>query len=195
MRSSVGTANAGRAEEDQAHGDAQLHSPAFASLRIFAADQVALERADVGDVEPAVEVIGLVQEGARQQVLAGHLEELALDVLRAHGDALGAPHLLAEAGNAEAAFLALLLAFHLDDLRVDEDQLRRRVLAVGRIDHRDLPAEMPICGAASPTPLAAYIDSNMSSINLCSSGVSNSVTVFGFAAPAPGRRISQSDRS
>ena len=35
---------------------------------------------------------------------------------------------------------------------------------------------MPICGAARPTPLAAYIDSNMSSSNLCSSGVSNSVT-------------------
>ena len=36
---------------------------------------------------------------------------------------------------------------------------------------------MPICGAASPTPLAAYIDSNMSSTSLCSSGVSNSVIV------------------
>jgi len=35
--------------------------------------------------------------------------------------------------------------------------------------------EMPICGAASPTPLAAYIDSNMSSTSLCSSGVSNAV--------------------
>ncbi len=36
--------------------------------------------------------------------------------------------------------------------------------------------EKPICGAASPTPLAAYIDSNMSSRNWSSSGVPNSVT-------------------
>src|SRR5580658_8273207 len=34
----------------------------------------------------------------------------------------------------------------------------------------------PICGAARPTPLAAYMDSNMSSTSLFSSGVSNSVT-------------------
>jgi hypothetical protein len=36
--------------------------------------------------------------------------------------------------------------------------------------------ENPICGAASPTPLAAYMDSNMSSRNWWSSAVSKSRT-------------------
>ena len=71
----------------------------------------------MGDVEPAVEVIGLVQEGARQQIFAGLLEHLALGVLRADGHRAPAPHLLAEARNAEAALFAFLLAFDLDDGR------------------------------------------------------------------------------
>ena len=62
-------------------------------------------------------MIGLVQERARQQVFAGHFELLALGVLRADGHALGAPHLLAEAGDAQAAFFAFLLAFDVHDLR------------------------------------------------------------------------------
>ena len=58
-----------------------------------------------------------MQKGARQQVLAGLFEGLALDVLRAHGDAFAAPHLLAKTGDAQAAFLAHLLALDVQDLR------------------------------------------------------------------------------
>src|ERR1035438_1332350 len=62
-------------------------------------------------------------------------------ILRADGDALGAAHLLAETGNAEAAFFAHLLAFDLDDGGVDEDELILRALAVRDIDDGDLPGK------------------------------------------------------
>ena len=93
-----------------------------------------------------------MQEGARQQVFAGHLELLALGVLRPHGDALAAPHLLAKPGNAQAALLALLLAFHVHDLGVDEHELLCRVLAVRDSRSPRSCCATPICGAARPTP-------------------------------------------
>ena len=118
---------------------AQSHSPARCSLADLALQKIALERADVGDVEPAVQVIGLVLEGARQQILAGLFKRLALGILRADGDAFGAPHLLAETGNAQAALFAHLLAFDLDDGGVDQDQLVFRPFAVRDIDDGNLP--------------------------------------------------------
>jgi hypothetical protein len=154
----------GRAEEGQAHSGGSVPLAGALHLADLALEKIALERADVANVEPAVQVIGLVQEGARQQVLAGRFKRLALGILRADGDALGAAHLLAETGNAEAALLAHLLAFDFDDGGVDEDELVLRALAVRDIDDGDLRGK-PICGAARPTPLAAYIDSNISARN------------------------------
>ena len=52
---------------------------------------------------------------------------------------------------------------------------------------------MPICGAASPTPCAAYIDSNMSSTSFFSSRVELGHR-FGRVS-STGFRISRSDRS
>jgi len=77
---------------------------------------------------------------------------------------LRTPHLLAESGNAEASFFADLGAFAADDLRIDEHQLLLRVFGHRQIDHCDA-FRSPICGAANPTPLAAYMDSNISEIN------------------------------
>ena len=65
-------------------------------------------------------MIGFVEESPSQQVLAGHLEGLAGDVLRAHGDLLRAGHLLAKAGDAEAALLPGLGAFGGDNFGIDE---------------------------------------------------------------------------
>src|SRR2546429_6117844 len=45
-------------------------------------DQVALERGDVADIQLAVQVIGLMQERAGQQILAGLLKYFAHGVLR-----------------------------------------------------------------------------------------------------------------
>ena len=61
----------------------------FHHLADFALHQVALQGADVADVELAVQVIGLVQEGAGQQLFAGFFVDLAVDVLGADGDFVG----------------------------------------------------------------------------------------------------------
>ena len=76
----------------------------FHQLADLALHQVALQRADVADVQLAVQVIGLMQEGARQQIFAGLLEPLAVHVLRADGHLARARHRLAKFGNAQAAF-------------------------------------------------------------------------------------------
>src|SRR5690242_8427587 len=117
--------------------------PISGALQLFdlALHEIPLERADVRDVKTAVEVVGLVLKRARQQVLAGHLEFFALRVLCANCDALGAPHLLAESRDTQAAFFADLLALGLDDLGVDQHQLVFRTLAVGDVDHGDLAGE------------------------------------------------------
>src|SRR5450759_779860 len=75
--------------------------PGALQLLDLAPDQLALERADVGDVQSPIEVLGLVQERARQQIFRGPLEHLAPGVLRPYGDAAAAPHLLAKPGNTQ----------------------------------------------------------------------------------------------
>src|SRR6476646_2937402 len=79
-----------------------------------------------------------MQESARQQILAGLLEGLALQVLRTHGDAFSAPHLLAKARDAEAAVLAYLLALDMQDRGIEEHQFVGRIFAVRSVDDRDL---------------------------------------------------------
>src|ERR1051326_7611833 len=117
----------------------------------FALHQVAFEGADVADVELAIEVIGLVQEGARQQVLAGFFKLFSLGVLGAYGDAFAPAHLFAEAGYAEAAFLAILFALHVDDGGIDENEFLFRALAVGTVDDGDLAAEADLRGGQADT--------------------------------------------
>ena len=58
--------------------------------------------------DDAVEVIDLVLEGAREQLFAVHLEPFAVLVLRADADLGGADDLLANVGEAEAAFFFVL---------------------------------------------------------------------------------------
>ena len=69
---------------------ASLPFSRFDQFANFALDQVAFERADVADVELAVEVIGLVLKGAGQQIVAGLLENLPGQILGADGHNLGA---------------------------------------------------------------------------------------------------------
>src|SRR5436190_12093705 len=90
IRSSVGTANAGVPRKTRRIGGALL--PLAAALELFdlALHEVAFEGADVGDVELAEQMIGLVQESAGEEILAGHFELFTFRVLGAHRDALAA---------------------------------------------------------------------------------------------------------
>jgi hypothetical protein len=103
----------------------------------------------VGDVEPAVEVIGLVQKGAGQQVLAGQFEGFALGVARTDGDAPGAFDILTEARDAQAALFDVLGSLAANDLRIDEDELLGSVLARGGIDDGDTPSDADLRSAIS----------------------------------------------
>ena len=73
-----------------------------------------------------------------------------------------------------ARFFAGLRALAVDDFGIDEDNFLRRIFAAGSTSITAIRLLSPICGAARPTPLAAYMDSNtLSSINFDSgSGVS-----------------------
>ena len=62
-------------------------------------------------------------KGAGQQVVAGLFEKLPVQILGADGYDLGASHILAEVGDAEAAFALGVAAFLVNNLRVDEDEL------------------------------------------------------------------------
>ena len=71
----------------------------FDQLADLALHQVALERADMADVELAVEVIGFMQEGAGQQFFSGFFENVPVHVLGTNGDLIGAT--LRSRGNRE----------------------------------------------------------------------------------------------
>src|ERR1035441_8630207 len=103
---------AGRGRAAQTRGSAPQALLPFARALLlldFSLDEIAFERADVGDVEAPMQVLGLVDQSARQQVFAGDLKRFTLGVLGARRDQPATPYLLAEAGDGEAALFAHLL--------------------------------------------------------------------------------------
>jgi hypothetical protein len=92
----------------------------------------------VRDEESAVEVVGLMAEGAGEQALAGHRELLAMAVEGADSGPDGAANLLAKAWHAEAALLLDLLALGGDDLRISQHQLRFGVFSAGDVNDGDV---------------------------------------------------------
>src|SRR4051794_40643347 len=99
-------------------GKRALPFSGFHQLLDLALHEIAFERADVTDVELAIEMIGFVKECAREQFFTGLLEELAFRVLSADGDLFRASHVLAEIRNAEAAFTLGVLAFGANDFGI-----------------------------------------------------------------------------
>src|SRR5215467_7696587 len=91
----------------------------------------------MADVELAIEVIGLVQKSARQQLFACFLVELSVYILRADGDLVGTCNVLSEIGNAEASFALRVLALGMNDFRIDENELRARIFFECHIDDSD----------------------------------------------------------
>ena len=80
----------------------------------------------MADIKFAVQMVGFVEEGASQEFLAGFLVPFAVHVLGADGHDVGAGHVFAKVGDAEAAFALSLLAFGVDDLGVGKDQFFAR---------------------------------------------------------------------
>src|SRR5271166_1048470 len=102
--SSVGTANVGVPQKTRF---IMTGSPfaGFHQLANLALHDVALEGADVTDVELSVEVVGFVQQCAGQQFFARDFEGFALQVLGAGGDSARPGDFLAKLRQAQAAFV------------------------------------------------------------------------------------------
>src|SRR5208282_6669910 len=74
-----------------------------------------------------------MQEGPRQQLFSGVLEQLAAQVLRAYRHCLGARDVLAKFGKAQAAFTAPLAAIFANNYRIDQHQPGAGVFLKGYI--------------------------------------------------------------
>src|SRR5579872_3917812 len=85
----------------------------FLQFSNFAPDQIAFQRTDMADIKLAVEMIGFMQQGAGQQLIACHLKLFALRIPGADRHFQRTHHLFAESGQAQAAFLAFVRAFGL----------------------------------------------------------------------------------
>jgi hypothetical protein len=95
-------------------------------------DAGAFEARQVVDEDLSLQVIQLVLDAYREEAVGLELERLAVTVERAHGDTLGALHLVEDARHRQAAFLAFLGARRCDDLGIDEHA--QRVVGLGDVD-------------------------------------------------------------
>lgn len=88
----------------------------------------------MADEELSVQVVDFMLHCARQKVFTGNFKPLARRVLGPDLADFGALDVFAEAGDREAAFLADLLAFHMDDARIDENDFLRLAFPARAID-------------------------------------------------------------
>src|ERR1017187_817804 len=130
--SNVGTANPG---VPQKTSFTALPLAVGLHLADLAQIQAALQRAHPEQKKNAIQVVDLVLEGARQQIIPVHLEPFALLILRTDANLGGAHNLLANVGEAEAAFLLVQLALAQNNLGIDQHQLGFGPLAHADVDH------------------------------------------------------------
>jgi hypothetical protein len=138
----------------------------FHQLADLALHQVAFQRADVADVELAVQVFDLMHKGASKQFFsffASSLVPLSVHVLGTNSHFARPSHRLAKFGDAEAAFRLRVFALGVENLWIHQHQLGIGVFLEGNINDREW---------------ASYIDSNMSSTSFFNS---RSKTVTGSA--------------
>jgi hypothetical protein len=79
-------------------------------------------------------MVGLMQERAGQQFLAGFFVPFSIHVLGADGDLVGAGHVFAKIGDAEAALTLRLFTFSVNDLGIGEHQLLARIFFEADVD-------------------------------------------------------------
>src|SRR5664279_398027 len=138
--SSVGTANIGVPQKTRSI-TAALPFTQLCELADLALDQVAFKRADMADIELAVEVVGLMQQGTCQQLFAGHLKAFALQVLGPSGDFPRTCDFLAKLRQTQASFVGGDPAFHVNNFRIDQHDLGLWIFLEGDVDDRDAFAD------------------------------------------------------
>ena len=134
------------------------------------------------DEQDPVEVIDLVLEDAREEVLGLELDPLAVEVERRHPDLLGPEHVAVDPREREAALLAPLASRLLRDLGVHQDAA---ALSRGPAARPAAGRPSPPAGAASPMPFSRA----MSGIISCAFRRISSSTCTIVAARAEEDRI------
>src|SRR5579863_968937 len=95
---------------------ANLPLPSLDQLADLALDQIAFQRADMADVELAVQMFGFMQKSSGKQFLSGFLIPFSVHILGTNRHLAGPGHRLAKFGNAEAAFRLSVFTFCMKDL-------------------------------------------------------------------------------
>jgi len=155
----------GAAEKNGPHRPS-LRGVGRGSFGHCAVHQPAAQHAEMVDHELAIEMIGFVLNGDRQQPFGFELERLAVFVERFDRDPFGPIDILTDTGKREAALVEN--SFTLGGEMISGLMKTRRSLgssssvATSTMNRR---WEIPSCGAANPTPGAAYIVSAISSIS------------------------------
>jgi hypothetical protein len=111
-----------------------LPLPGFYEFLDLTLHQVALQSADVADVELSVEVIGFVKEGAGEKLLTGFFIPFAVDVLRTNRHILAAGHLFAKLWDGETTFTSSLTTLDMNDLGIRENEFGVGVFLKGDVD-------------------------------------------------------------
>ena len=138
--------------------------PSLISFCEFAPVEFALDPADAIDEELAVEMIDLMLQRDREQVVRLDLDLLLVGRPRAHQHARRAFHVGGVIDHRQASLFPNDRTLGLDDLGIDQlaaDSCRDSRWSVSSTTMR---CESPTCGAARPTPGAAYIVCTMLSM-------------------------------
>src|SRR5271166_336638 len=143
--SSVGTAKNG-VPQNTTSIMAALPFALLHQLADLALHHVAFQRTDVVEVEFPVEVIGFMDQRARQQVFARDFNGLARGVLRARRNFARPCNFLPKLWQAEAAFVGGQPALGVDDLRIHQHDLRVGIFFKGDINNSDALADADLRG-------------------------------------------------
>ena len=123
-----------------------------ALLLEFLANALALQIRQVVDEQLAVEVVDLVLDTHRQDVVVIALERLAAAILRAQPDLRRALHFIEDPRHRQTPLLAARFPLAREDLRVDEHQ---RLVVLGRdVDDDDALVHIDL-GRGEPDPGSA----------------------------------------
>src|SRR5580704_2928016 len=126
----------------------------FDQLANLALHQIPLQAADVADIELAIQMIGLVQEGAGQQVFPGLLIPLAMRILRTNRNFLGAGYGFTKLGNAEASLRLTVLPFLMKNFWVRQHQFGVCILFESYVDDGEPLGDADLwCSQADSTGL------------------------------------------
>src|SRR5205085_9984399 len=105
----------------------------FLQLANSSPDQIAFDKSEVLQKQHAIQMVGLMAEGARQQAFPVHLKRLSRGVLRPNRYVLRPRHISATTRHGKAALLLALLSLRVNDLRIGQNDFGFAIFAGGYV--------------------------------------------------------------